>query len=53
MKNKTGEHFPKDAMAYAQNASSGFALRNYRTLLMIQVLAQRGPDKAAERLRTE
>jgi hypothetical protein len=37
-------------MADAQNASAGFALRDYRTLLMIQILAQRGPDEAAERL---
>ena len=39
-------------MPNAQNASSGFALRTYRDpKVPVNILAQRGPDEAPERLR--
>jgi hypothetical protein len=37
-------------MPYAQNASSGFALRTYRFDRFMKILAQRGGDEPPERL---
>jgi len=47
--------FRNDVSPYAQNASSGFALRIYLffTTSGIMGVAQRGPDEAAERLPAE
>ena len=45
---------PGKTMPYAQNASSGFALRTYRDPQSHSTaLAQRGPDEAPERLRAK